>query len=401
MLVTAGYLVACDRSSSIQESPKTTDTANRDAAGRDDTGAEKDGSDSFERPSSAYAEYHPIFDRLPEGLSPGTEQRESEALYGSPSIHPNASSSEAWLKKNQKAVFRYGYVGHGDVTEGRFRIHLLVNFKPVPFGIIKATNPRDSSLPSDDEMRQLEERSMVHYYQRTEGEKFGMGIVVDSDVFQLGKTNELRVLFIEDGVSDPSSHGNKYAKLSTRLPGMLVHYAGESPIRYEPLQKTTRFAPSPLRRLYLIGQPEVFLESEKNGAKGLEEWRRGDGPIPDLRNLTEVDSTATRIQASLVGEDEGSKPVNYYVSLYDYSEETFEPLGLVQDLADYRSLLQDDPAGALASRFEHQVEVGSDVNRGFVVFQFNGWFNRNRERPSTNQPDYKYSNTLWLNHTSR
>jgi hypothetical protein len=351
----------------------------------------------FEPPSGAYDEYQPLFERLRDEVPPGWDTVASSAFYASPSMHPNETSSEAWLRKGQKALFRYGYVGHGSsIPEGRFRIYFLVNFEPVPFGILKADAPKDSALPSDEELRELEERSRVHHYERKEGEKFGMGIVADPEVFEQGKTNEMRLLFVEDGLDDPDKHSSKYAQVNTELNGMRIHYGGESRVQFEELEETSGYTPSPLRRQYLADQPGVFVESVEDHSETLDEWEQGSGPIPDLRNMIETDRETTTVRTSLIGGPDPGIPRTYYVVRYDYFTEEFEPVGLAEDLPSYQPWLSDSFSEDLSVRFDRRIQLDPGETRATIMFQFRGWFGEDRQNRFTNNPYYKTSNTLWL-----
>ncbi|MFW5966664.1 MAG: hypothetical protein ACOCV2_04050 [Persicimonas sp.] len=421
LLCATSLSIAChpDSSDSNGTVEDDTDGNAEDDADRGDTGSNSDGDTDgieeektsicteepsdvpFDRPPPDHEEYRALFDILPDELPPGKDSREGTIYYPSPSMHPTQERREAWLEEDQKAIFRVGYVAYGDgIGEGRVRIQVLVNFEPVPFGLVEAEHPEDSALPSDEEMRQLEERSRIHHYERREGEKFGAGIVVDPEHFEEGMANEVRILYVESDVEEPEGFDSRYAKPEVNATGGIVYFEGETPMSFDCIEEPTWETPTILRREFLLTDPGTFVESRDDPPDYIGDWEPTDGhPGYDLREVTEVDRETTRARTWVAGES--SFPyLTYYAVNYDYLSGEIEPVGLLENLPSTEPWLDRDGdySDDLAVRLDRDIDLEPGAESATFMLLFEGWFHR-EEAASDSLPNFggfKQSNTLWL-----
>ncbi len=341
----------------------------------------------FEKPPSADEEYEFDMDHLLEFDPPSTGSR--MFFSPSPAMSPDSTGSNAYLYENEKAVFRFGARFVGDITEGDFRIITLVNFEPVPFGMIETDS--DDRFASDEETLELDERSLVHHYHRREGEPFGMSMVVDPEYFEYGKANELRLVLIQD-VDQITDLQSDRARPITNVVGTLVHYAGSTPFEFDCATDAVAHTPeSELHRQFHMSM-RSYTELLHDGVEPAQE-QPGPNPFPDLRRVEEIDSSDATIRSSIAHRSGGA---DRFAVLYDYINGEFIHLGLIQDIPSYHPWYSQDFSEDLAIKVETSIVLAPGEEAAYLTMSFDGWYDHSQPVDLAASWEIEVSNLVWF-----
>lgn len=402
VLLVGGLVVLVGCTNCKDEDPSRTSNENESEV--EDVGADNGNEGGFQKPDAEMDPIDNLFDVLADEGDSGADRVYSHAFSAAEHMAPNNDASQTWLYEGEKALFRYAMIGFGSdedpVRERGFRVYMLVNFEPVPFGVIEASEEDDQPFPDDEVVLDHTERTDEHVMDFEPETPFGMSIVVDPEHLESGAANEVRLVLVED-VGEPDDFEGHRVNLQTY--GGLVHYQGETPVDFDIFDEFERNSPneSPIRQ-FLISLYGSFVEAADADLTYFDEWDSEEDPDwPDLSNPFVVGEPTTTLRGWMTGDvdyadDSQVVELDVYLAKYRHDTGEFENLGVTKDLLRRNGMESDDAMNDGSAEFELDVELEPGIDTGFTLIAYMGWFEHDEPPPLYYARSVQNSPLLWV-----